>query len=104
MNTLAAAPRDRIPAAPHRAGPGDWRAQGLCLDEPDLFFSDDEQDISRAKALCGQCPVRLACHEFAEGRGERFGVWAGIDRARELGKRRRFRPGVGSQSRPGAAA
>lgn len=54
--------------------------------DPDLFFSDDADDIAAAKGVCSGCPVTVACHtlsqqpiEFIDSvipRAE-FGVWAG---------------------------
>jgi len=49
----------------------------LCQSEPDLFFSDNPDDLRLAKALCGQCPVRTACLAGAHERGEPWGVWGG---------------------------
>lgn len=42
-----------------------------------LFFSEQLDDIARAKALCGECPVREACFEQALARREPYGVWGG---------------------------
>lgn len=42
-----------------------------------LFFSEQLDDIARAKALCAECPVREACFEGALARGEPYGVWGG---------------------------
>ncbi len=54
--------------------------------DPDLFFSDDSDDIAAAKDVCSGCPVTVACRtlsqqpiEFIDSvipRAE-FGVWAG---------------------------
>jgi hypothetical protein len=32
---------------------------------------------AKAKALCGSCPVRTACLEWAIQAGERAGIWSG---------------------------
>jgi WhiB family transcriptional regulator, redox-sensing transcriptional regulator len=48
-----------------------------CGSEPELFFAEKPQDVWRAKALCGQCPVRAACLAGALQRGEPWGVWGG---------------------------
>ncbi len=57
--------------------PGD----ALCRDGNgslvDLFFSESLDDIAAAKALCLECPVRLACLEGALARQEPWGVWGG---------------------------
>jgi WhiB family redox-sensing transcriptional regulator len=42
-----------------------------------LFFSEQLDDIARAKAVCAECPVREACFEGALARGEPYGVWGG---------------------------
>ena len=42
-----------------------------------LFFSEQLDDIARAKAFCGGCPVREACFEAALVRREPYGVWGG---------------------------
>ncbi len=42
-----------------------------------LFFSEQLDDIARAKAFCGGCPVREACFEAALIRREPYGVWGG---------------------------
>ena len=49
----------------------------LCQREPDLFFSENPEDLRLAKALCGHCPVRSACLAGALQRGEPWGVWGG---------------------------
>jgi WhiB family redox-sensing transcriptional regulator len=42
-----------------------------------LFFSEQIDDIARAKALCALCPVAGACLEGALVRREPWGVWGG---------------------------
>jgi WhiB family redox-sensing transcriptional regulator len=57
------------------------RAEALCNDGTGdltaLFFSEQLDDIARAKAICAQCPVREACFESALARREPYGVWGG---------------------------
>jgi WhiB family redox-sensing transcriptional regulator len=48
-----------------------------CSADPDLFFAELPGDVTRAKALCGDCPVRAACLADALDRGEPWGVWGG---------------------------
>lgn len=40
----------------------------------DLFFSEDEGDISTCKRVCLRCPLRAACLEWALKHDEE-GVW-----------------------------
>jgi WhiB family redox-sensing transcriptional regulator len=42
-----------------------------------LFFSDDEFDIARAKAICAKCGLADSCLTGALDRAEPFGVWGG---------------------------
>ena len=42
-----------------------------------LFFSDDEFDIARAKAICGKCGLADTCLSDALDRAEPYGVWGG---------------------------
>lgn len=63
-----------------------WRESAGCIGaDPDLFFPVTPADETAAKAICGWCPVRPDCLEYAT---EHFllGVWGGTtedDRARE---------------------
>jgi WhiB family transcriptional regulator, redox-sensing transcriptional regulator len=49
--------------------------------DPALFFPDpaDTAAEAQARAICARCPVRAACYAGAVRRGERFGVWAGVN-------------------------
>jgi WhiB family redox-sensing transcriptional regulator len=42
-----------------------------------LFFSEDEFDIARAKAICRKCGLAEACRNGALERAEVYGVWGG---------------------------
>ena len=42
-----------------------------------LFFSDDEFDIARAKAICSKCGLAPGCLDLAIDRAEAYGVWGG---------------------------
>lgn len=42
-----------------------------------LFFSDDEFDIARAKAICSKCGLAAECLSGALERAEPYGVWGG---------------------------
>jgi len=60
-----------------------------------LFFSDDEFDIARAKAICGKCGLASACLSDALDRAESYGVWGGellVDGVVVAVKRGRGRP------------
>ncbi|MGH9136417.1 MAG: WhiB family transcriptional regulator [Acidimicrobiales bacterium] len=60
-----------------------------------LFFSDDEHDIARAKAICRRCTARVLCFATAVARAEPWGVWGGevfVDGVPVAAKPRRGRP------------
>jgi len=42
-----------------------------------LFFSDDQYDIARAKAICSKCGLAEGCLSGALDRAEPYGVWGG---------------------------
>jgi len=58
-----------------------WREDALCRDGSaaltELFFSEQLDDIARAKQFCRGCPVRSDCLEAALERREPWGVWGG---------------------------
>jgi WhiB family transcriptional regulator, redox-sensing transcriptional regulator len=47
------------------------------VNDPDLWFADKPADLEQAKALCQDCPARLACLASALQRKEPWGVWGG---------------------------
>lgn len=63
--------------------------------DPDLWFAERPDDISRAKQLCADCPIRSACLAGALERAEPWGVWGGqlIDNGVVIARKRgRGRP------------
>lgn len=42
------------------------------------FYSSNEDEQKRAKAVCVECPFRLQCLQFALDGKERYGVWGGV--------------------------
>jgi WhiB family transcriptional regulator, redox-sensing transcriptional regulator len=76
-----------------------WRIDARCADGTsalvDLFFSEQLDDILRAKAFCVECPVKDECLAAAIDRREPWGVWGGelFANGKVLAqKRRRGRP------------
>jgi hypothetical protein len=77
----------------------DWREQARCRDGAasltELFFSEQLDDIAKAKAFCAECPVKEPCLAGAVARQEPWGVWGGqlMWRGKPLAqKRKRGRP------------
>ena len=76
----------------------EWTDQAACATDEDLtevFFSEELQDIARAKRICAECPVMAECLEGAMQRREPWGVWGGqlfMNGRVLMVKRRRGRP------------
>lgn len=70
-----------------------WRQLSACRGvEPDIFYPASDEEAEAAKAVCGVCPVRQPCLEFALANRERDGVWGGAtekERRRMLRQRRK---------------
>ena len=72
-----------------------WWADARCNDGAatmsGLFFSEELQDIARAKAICAVCPVLSECLEGAINRREPWGVWGGelFERGQVVARKRR---------------
>ena len=61
-----------------------WQNDALCATpamEPykDIFFSEEEEQVKNAKRVCGACPVRKECLQWALDNKEIWGVWGGSD-------------------------
>jgi WhiB family redox-sensing transcriptional regulator len=50
------------------------RCRGLIVD---LFYPEQGDNGTVAKAICVLCPVRQPCLEYAVKSKEEFGVWGG---------------------------
>ncbi|MFE0680609.1 WhiB family transcriptional regulator [Streptomyces sp. NPDC058961] len=83
---------DAAPATGLR-GIGDtyWHSRGAChgMDVEDadaVFFPGprDHEEIAEAKELCGWCPVRRECLDFALENVLKEGVWGGLTEAERL--------------------
>jgi WhiB family redox-sensing transcriptional regulator len=99
-----------MPTMTGQASLGGWAASGACQhSDPELFFPVTSTgpaavQLARAKAVCGRCPVRTECLEFALSSAEAFGVWGGTTEDERRLIRRRRRGGRHPRSRQGARA
>lgn len=70
-----------------------WRAHARCKGiDPEVFYPVSDEDSDEAKSICGECPVRLQCLEYAIVARERDGVWGGAtekERRRIIRQRRK---------------
>ncbi|MBV9024175.1 MAG: WhiB family transcriptional regulator [Streptomycetaceae bacterium] len=62
-----------------------WQVRGLCHGMPaedadELFFHTprDHEAIAEAKSICGRCPVKKDCFNYALDNEIRFGLWGGL--------------------------
>lgn len=63
-----------------------WMAYGACLSVPGLPWTVDTDRVSdfqaaRMRSVCGGCPVRRQCEQYAAATGVEGGWWAGADTA-----------------------
>ena len=71
-----------------------WRNQAICRDtDPDLFFPIGTTgqalvQIDRAKEVCGECPVKTECLEYALETNQDSGIWGGLDEEQRRNIRR----------------
>ncbi len=63
--------------APRRAGQVGDELLPCRVNDPDLWFAEWPTHVEFAKALCGDCPVRVLCLDGALERREPWGVWGG---------------------------
>lgn len=70
-----------------------WRQRAACRGiDPEVFYPVSDEEADPAKEVCGDCPVRQPCLEYALARRERDGVWGGAterERRRVLRQRRK---------------
>src|SRR5690606_29394967 len=69
--------------------PPEWMDRAACVDsDPEAFFVAGESALAEAveaeaKAVCRTCDVAAECWQYATERGERFGIWAGVNLEKE---------------------
>jgi hypothetical protein len=47
--------------------------------DPELFFPSPGDEGAEAQAICRECPIRSECYTLAAQRGERWGIWGGVN-------------------------
>lgn len=57
-----------------------WRQRAACQGiDAEIFYPSTDEEGEAAKAICGVCPVRETCLEYALANREREGVWGGLN-------------------------
>lgn len=73
-----------------------WHAEAACQGKPQRWWFPNSRDAAgalnkeRAKEVCGSCPVREECLQFAITTHQEHGIWGGFD-PDERKRQRRFR-------------
>ncbi len=87
------APAD-VQGMPAFGGGPEWmrRPDLPCVqDDPDLWFSSELVDTNKAAARCEfLCPVRAECEQAAIERGEKNGVWGGVNMSWSANQKLRY--------------
>ncbi|MEV8593918.1 WhiB family transcriptional regulator [Streptomyces sp. NPDC052013] len=66
-----------------------WQEEALCAQTGgDFFFPEPGSSVREAKRICGLCPIRATCLEYALSHDMRFGVWGGLSEKERLELRR----------------
>lgn len=82
----------------------EWMDQAACRShDPELFFPAGNigkalPKLRQALSVCGQCPVRRDCLEFAFRTGQEYGVWGGASEE-DRGALRRRKPHTSIKNR-----
>ena len=69
----------------------EWMTQARCRGaDRAVFFPADGAGVEAAQCICGGCPVRVECLEYALAHRVEYGVWGGAsERERRRILRRR---------------
>ncbi len=75
-----------------------WQDDAACRGFPLALFFGSENERGEAKAarerraaaVCGRCPVRAECLQFAVSGPEKYGTWGGLNEDERASERRRW--------------
>jgi WhiB family transcriptional regulator, redox-sensing transcriptional regulator len=84
--------------------PPQWHEEAACKGlAADIFYPLDDDAVSVAKSVCGECSAQERCLEYALAVREKDGVWGGAtERERRSLMRRRRR--AAAKVKPAAAS
>lgn len=67
------------PVTVSEEAPANERPGPLCVDDPEMFFSNDPAVIALAKAVCQRCGLKDPCLEASLALNElQVGIWGGL--------------------------
>ena len=75
--------------------PGEWRFDGACVGlDQSLWFPSTGHRPTKALVVCGGCPVRRECAEYALEQNQHWGVWGGLTERQRFDVKRHRRIGL----------
>lgn len=57
----------------------DWELAACQEMDTTIFYPEKGKRSDRAKRVCGGCPIRQQCLDYALQAEEKHGVWGGLD-------------------------
>jgi WhiB family redox-sensing transcriptional regulator len=70
---------DMLDTLTQAAAATSWMDGALCAQaDPEQWFPNPGEHSRAAKAICGGCPIRERCLEYALAEEIEFGVWGGL--------------------------
>jgi WhiB family redox-sensing transcriptional regulator len=95
--TIADPVRRPRPGGPAHAALFGWQSRAECRGEDLALFFDPDREAA-AKEVCGWCPVRDECLDWAIGLNIGYGVYGGLTGdERKAERRRRMRRAAGAE-------
>lgn len=68
----------------------DWMTAAACTStDPEIFFPTTGSPGLRAYQICGGCPVRQRCADYADATHATFGIWGGLNTEQRYRRARR---------------
>jgi WhiB family redox-sensing transcriptional regulator len=77
-----------------------WSGAVCSSTDPEIFFEKATERI--AVKICGSCPLKVMCAQYAIDNEEQYGVWGGLtetDRAKIRTARTSSRKGIPNKTR-----
>ncbi len=57
----------------------DWQTRAVCPQtDPEAFYPEKGCSARDGKAVCQDCPIRIACLDHALKTSEPYGIWGGL--------------------------
>jgi len=68
-----------------------WMSRGSCRGlDTGIFFPELGQNATEAREICGACPVKISCMQYAVVNNLKDGVWGGTTPTERRVLRRKY--------------